>query len=104
MDTSTWIAIYLPLIILFLCILPYQSSTRRLIKRRKKKKNGVVVMTNELIKKYIGRNCMISTGSLGANTVGKILEVNDNWVEVETKKDVELINIEYVQSIRIVNR
>lgn len=61
-------------------------------------------MTNELIKKYIGRNCMISTGSFGANTVGKMLEVNDNWVEVETKKDIELINIEYVTSIRIVNR
>lgn len=61
-------------------------------------------MTNELLKKYIGKNCLISTGSFGTSITGKILEVNENWVEVETKKDVELINVEYVQNIKIVNR
>lgn len=58
-------------------------------------------MTNELIKKYIGKTCNISTGSFGTNVIGKIIDVNDNWIEVETKKGKELINAEFIQSIKI---
>lgn len=58
-------------------------------------------MTNELIKKYIGENCKISTGSLGTTVVGRIIEVNENWVEIETKKGHELINADFIQSIKI---
>jgi len=32
---------------------------------------------------------------------GKIINVNENWIEVETKKGIELINAEFVQSIKI---
>ncbi|MDF2593316.1 MAG: hypothetical protein K0S75_2782, partial [Clostridia bacterium] len=31
----------------------------------------------------------------------KIIDVNENWIEVETKKGNELINAEYVQSIKV---
>jgi len=58
-------------------------------------------MTNEVIKKYIGKNCKISSGSLGINVVGTIIDVNENWIEVETKKGQELINADYIQSIKI---
>lgn len=58
-------------------------------------------MTNDVIKKYIGKDCKISTGSFGTNVTGKIINVNENWIEVETKKGVEIINAEFVQSIKI---
>ncbi len=58
-------------------------------------------MTNELIKKYIGKKCSISTGDFGTNATGKIIDINENWIEVETKKGKELINAEFVQSIKI---
>ena len=58
-------------------------------------------MTNEIIKRYIGKNCRISTGSFGTNLIGEIIEVNENWIEVKTKKGMELINAEFVQSIKI---
>ncbi len=58
-------------------------------------------MTNEVIKKYINKNCKISTGSFGTNVAGKIIDVNENWIEVETKKGNELINAEFIQSIKI---
>jgi len=58
-------------------------------------------MTNEVIKKNIGKNCRISTGSFGTNVIGKIIDVNENWIEIETKKGIELINAEFVQSIKI---
>lgn len=60
-----------------------------------------MIMTNEVIKKYIGKKCRISTGSFGTTVIGIILDVNENWIEVETKKGNELINAEFVQSIKI---
>ena len=62
---------------------------------------AIIIMTNEVIKKYIGKNCRISTGSFGVNVIGKIIDVNENWIEIETKKGNELINIEFIQSIKI---
>ena len=100
MTTSTWIAIYLPIFIIFFIVLPQQSSIRKALLIKKKKK-GLRIMTNEVIKKYIGINCSISTGSFGTNLIGKIIDVNENWIEVETKKGIELINAEFIQSIKI---
>jgi len=100
LTTSTWIAIYLPIIIIFFIVLPQQSSIRKALLIKKKKK-GLRIMTNEVIKKYIGINCSISTGSFGTNLIGKIIDVNENWIEVETKKGIELINAEFIQSIKI---
>ncbi|PKM87706.1 MAG: hypothetical protein CVU87_09090 [Firmicutes bacterium HGW-Firmicutes-12] len=58
-------------------------------------------MTNEVLRKYIGNECKISTGSLGTTVVGEILDVNENWLEVETKKGKELINADFIQSIKV---
>ena len=58
-------------------------------------------MSNELIKQYIGKICRISTGTYGINTVGKIVSINENWIEVETRKGNELINTDYIQNIKI---
>ncbi len=66
-----------------------------------KKGKGVMIMTNEVIKKYIGKNCKISTGSFGTTVIGKIMDVNENWIEVETNKGNELVNADFVQSIKI---
>ena len=66
-----------------------------------KKRKGEITMTNEIIKKYIGSNCKISTGSYGTTVEGTILEVNENWIEVETKKGKELINADFVQNIKV---
>ncbi|HEY8892497.1 MAG TPA: hypothetical protein VIM70_19865 [Clostridium sp.] len=60
-------------------------------------------MPNEVIKKCVGQCCRIlSTGSSGIVVVaGKIIDVIDNWIEVETKKCNVLVNAEFVQSIEI---
>jgi len=99
--TSAWIAIYLPLFIIFLVIIPNQQQIQKLILMKIKKRKGVRTMTNEIIKKYIGINCKISTGSYGTNIEGTILEVNENWIEVQTRKGKELINADFVQNIRV---
>ena len=82
-------------------ILPQQRQIQKSIILKNNKRKGLITMTNEVIKKYIGKNCRISTGSFGTNVIGKIIDVNENWIEVQTKKGNELINAEFVQSIKI---
>lgn len=102
MSPSTWIAIYMPLFIVFFVIIPKQREMQKAVLLKMKKRKGVITMTNDVIKKYIGMNCKISTGSFGTNIVGKIVDVNENWLEVETKKGKELINADFVQIIKVI--
>ncbi|MHB8127294.1 MAG: DUF6897 domain-containing protein [Desulfitobacteriaceae bacterium] len=101
MSPSTWIVIYMPLFIILFVIIPQQREMHKAALLKMKKRKGVKTMTNEVIKKYIGMNCKISTGSFGTNVVGKIVDVNENWLEVETKKGKELINADFVQNIKV---
>ena len=99
--SSSWIAIGVPLFVVFLIVLPQQHKIKKLAILKRKKRKGLIIMTNELIKKYIGKKCSISTGDFGTNATGKIIDIDENWIEVETKKGKELINAEFVQSIKI---
>lgn len=100
MSSSSWIAVFMPMFILFFVILPQQRSIQKIVLLKMKKRKGVLSMTNEIIKKYIGKNCLLSTGSFGTTVIGKIIDISDNWIEVETKKGTELINAEFIQNIK----
>ncbi|KGK81476.1 hypothetical protein DP73_21400 [Desulfosporosinus sp. HMP52] len=102
MNTGSLLAIYMPLFILLYVILPQQRAVQKAVLLKIRKRKGVVRMTNELIMKYIGKKCLISTGTFGTNVKGIIMAANENWLEVETKKGNELINAEFIQSIKIV--
>lgn len=56
-------------------------------------------MTNELLKKYIGARCAVSTGSFGSSVTGVITALEDNWIEVTTGKGPRLLNADYVTNI-----
>jgi len=61
-------------------------------------------MSNELLRSLIGKTCQISTGSLGeAFDKVKVIDVQDNWMHVEKKNKVRLINAEYVTSVKILD-
>jgi len=101
LDTSVWIAIYLPLFIAIFASVSEQKR-RTMFMRRKNKKKGGTKMSAELIKNYIGRECSITVGGLGTSfSKVKIVEIIDNWMKVEGKGKVDLVNIEFIQSIRI---
>lgn len=55
-------------------------------------------MANALIEKLIGKNCTLSTGAFGG-VQGRIAGVTDNWIEVEAKKGIRLVNADYVTDI-----
>lgn len=102
MNTASWVAIYVPIYILFFVILPQQRKLQQIvIGRRIVQRKELHVMANELINKFIGKTCKISTGSFGTTLVGTLIDVNENWLEVETKKGRELINADYIQSIKV---
>lgn len=94
----------MPIFLLFFIIIPRQNAIKRMILKKIKTKNGGIYMTNELISKYIGNQCQLYSGSFGSAVIGKIIDINENWIEVETKKGKELVNVEFVQNIRIINK
>lgn len=61
-------------------------------------------MTNELLKKYVGSRCVVSTGSFGTSVTGVISTVEDNWMEVTTNKGPRLINVDYITNISITDK
>lgn len=101
LNSSAWIGIYISLLILFFVIIPQQREREKGALVKIKKRKCLITMTNELIKEYIGKTCKISTGSFGTNVAGKIIGVNENWLEVETKRGKELINADFIQSIKV---
>jgi len=102
LNPSVWFAIYLPLFILFFVIFPRQKKVRRIVAQKIRKRKGLKVLTNEMIKKYKGKRCKITTGALGTTVVGKMVEINENWIEIETRKGIEIINSDFIQSVRII--
>ena len=83
MDSSSWIAIYLPLLLVFITTLSGQKIIKVRMKNIKRKKGGQK-MSCELIKNYIGKECNISLGSFSTNfSKVKIIEVIDNWMKIE---------------------
>jgi hypothetical protein len=101
MSSSTWIAVYLPLILMFAIIIPQQVAMRSALRLRISKKKGIDYMNTDVIRKYIGKSCQASTGTYGVKITGTIMSVDDNWIEIQTKKGIELLNAEYVQNIKL---
>ena len=102
MNAGTWVAIYLPIFMLLFVILPAAQRQRILAIRNRKR--GKHSMTNELLKKYVGSRCVVSTGSFGTSVTGVINIVEDNWIEVTTNKGPRLINADYITNISVTDK
>ena len=53
---------------------------------------------NELIKAYIGKDVIISTGFTSVD--GTLVKVEDNWAQLETKSGRKTVNREYVSVVK----
>jgi len=99
LSTGLYYIAFFPIFILLFVIIPQQKRTISKIKI--KKKRGGSILTNELIQKYMGKNCMVSTGNFGGGAMGEITAVVDNWIEVNTNKGSRLFNADFVTSITL---
>lgn len=105
------LAVFLPLLILFIGQRQQRNTLRRHRRRRRASQSDttnstqnkeVLPVANELIRSLIGKTCQISTGSLGeAFDKVKVVDVQENWIRVERKNKTRLINADYVTSVKI---
>lgn len=52
----------------------------------------------DLVKNYMGRECLIYT--MNSQLAGVIKEVDGSWITVDNGKDLEAVNLDYVIRIR----
>ncbi len=92
---------YFPLIFLLIIIFITQKNERGLNQRivKKIKKKGRVCM-NEVINRYIGKDCLIYLSLSSSVIECQVISVNDNWVIVKTKDGDETINLDYIVRIK----
>lgn len=58
-------------------------------------------MPTELIKEFIGKVCSISLFNEMTAFMGKIVAMENNWIKVEEKNTVRLINGDMIRDIKI---
>lgn len=68
----------------------------------KRKRKGVKrKMPTEMMKEFIGKQCIITLFNEVGGVQGTILAIEENWIKVEEKKKVRLINGDMIRDIAI---
>ena len=92
------------LIILFLCIILPQRNRLYLEIIKRKWKGRKRKMPQELMKEFIGKICTIILFNESFGIQGKIVAIEDNWIKVEEKNKVRIINGDMIRDISIVHQ
>ena len=88
------------LLVLFLVAMRKKSEKIRRVIARRKRKGVPKPMPTEMLKEFLGKECVISiAGGWDGAISGRILEQEDGWIKVETKKAVRMINLDCVKDI-----
>ena len=87
------------LIIIFFCyiILIRNKIYLQIINRKKKGRKRRV--PQELIKEFIGKTCTIILFNESFGVQGRIVAVEDNWIKVEEKNRIRIINGDMIRDI-----
>ena len=99
MNPSTYIPIIILWIIIFYVIFRNRRAVvaRQIIKKRKMEDNTEM---KELAKRFIDKECLISSFDSNHQFEGVIKEVNESAILVEKNGTVEAINLDFVIRIR----
>ena len=55
---------------------------------------------NEVIQRYIGKDCLIYLSLSSTVVTGNVINLNDNWLTVKTKDGEETVNLDYIIRIK----
>ena len=93
---------YLPLIFLFVILYVLYRNRLSVVARQiiKKRKTGGNTEVKELAKKFIDKECVISSFDGNHQYVGVIKEVTDGAILVEKDGKIEVLNLDFVIRIR----
>ena len=99
MNPSTYIPIIILWVIIFYVLFRNQRAVvaRQIIKKRKLEDNAEM---KELAKRFIDKECLISSFDSNHQFEGVIKEVSDSAILVEKNGTVEAINLDFVIRIR----
>jgi len=93
-----WIVI---IVALFLCvIIPGRNKILFGIIQRKKKGESRKMPT-ELIKEFMGKVCSVSLFNESFGITGKIVALEDNWIKIEEKNTIRLVNGDMIRDIKL---
>lgn len=59
-------------------------------------------MSKEIVMKYLNKKCKVYLG-MGEAVKGVIKNIEDKWMEVETSKGIELVNLDYAMNIKFLD-
>ncbi len=94
------LSVIISLVFIFIVLFTQQSGKYlRIIQNKKKGRKRS--MPTELIKEFIGKVCNISLFNDSFGVTGKIVAVEDNWIKINEKSTVRLINGDMVRDIKI---
>lgn len=99
---------YTILIIIFVVLLLISAENSKKIAARKNRQlrtkmrgKGSFFKMSEMIKRYLGKDCIIYCGNSFSESVSGIIEeVTDEWVCVTSKEGNQIVKIEYISRIR----
>jgi len=100
MEPGSFVAVYLPFFTVMIVIIQLRKRRRRIAILHNLKRKGVLTMSIEAFKRNIGKNCQITT-IIETKVTGRIIGVESNWIEIETKGNSEFINAEFIERFRI---
>lgn len=66
---------------------------------RRKRKGIKRKMPTEMMKEFIGKECVISLFNEVGGVKGIVLSLEENWIKVEEKKQVRIINGDMIRDI-----
>lgn len=97
-DSVNW---YLYFIIFFLLfIIPAIRQTDFIRQKRIRKRREMCPVTNEILKRFIGKKCSIVSYNSSFGEVGVIEDVSENWIVVTANNGAQkVVNSDYVMSV-----
>jgi hypothetical protein len=71
---------------------------RKVIRKRKGVKR---IMPQEMLKEFVGKVCTVTLFNEIGGVKGTILAVEENWIKIEEKKRIRIINGDMIRDIYI---
>lgn len=91
---------YLYFIVIYLCIILPMMNRNTVRRIKNKKKRRLSPMSNELLKRFIGKKCYVMSYNSSFGETVTVDDVSENWMSVTAKDgSVKVINVDYIVSV-----
>lgn len=93
---SYWIILVIIIVVCLIIPTRIKFMMNLINKKRKGEKRK---MPTEMLEEFIGKECMVTIFNEIGAVQGKIIKVEENWIKVEEKKRIHIINGDMIKDI-----